>query len=546
MLSGMMMDRPLNISTILDYAAEVHGEREIVSAGLDKGRRRQTYSQTRERVLRLAASLFELGIRAGDRVATLAWNSHRHLELYYAISGIGAVCHTINPRLFPEQIAWIVNHADDCALFFDADLAGLAANLVSRCPAGIRLISLTEASDIPGNAPRGTIAFENLVAKGGGGFIWPELPENTASGLCYTSGTTGNPKGALYSHRSTLLHAMSVIIAAPSSFGPSERILPVVPLFHVNAWGLPFSAPLAGSDLVMPGARLDGASLFALMDEESVTASWGVPTVWSGLIEEMRRQGRKPNGLHTLLIGGSAVSEQQVRILETEFGISVLHGWGMTEMSPIGSITRPRGNLSQDERIASKLPQGQRLFGVEMKVVGADGARLPHDNAAAGELAVRGNTVIRGYYNDPVASASAFDSDGWFLTGDVSRLAPDGVMTIVDRSKDMIKSGGEWISSIDLENAACACPGVRQAAAIAVPDDRWGERPLLVVVAQHDRDLSVGDVRQFLSERMARWQIPERIVFRESLPLTATGKISKLELRRMLVEHGQYGRQPQG
>jgi fatty-acyl-CoA synthase len=538
-LSGTMMERPLSIPAILDYAAEVHGTREVVSRSLDGGLDRQTFAQTRARALRVASALRELGVRPGDRVATLAWNSHRHLELYYAISGIGAVCHTINPRLFPEQIGWIVGHAGDRVLFFDASLADLVAGLAPRLPEDIRMVCMADETGLPGNVPCGTLVYETLVAAGTKDPAWPELPESTASGLCYTSGTTGNPKGALYSHRSTVLHAMAVVIGVPSSFGPAQRILPVVPLFHVNAWSLPFSALLSGTDLVMPGSRLDGASLFELMDGEAVTASWGVPTVWAGLIEEMRRQGRKPRALETLLIGGSAVGEQQVRTLETEFGIAVLHGWGMTEMSPIGSVTRPRADLALEERIASKLPQGQRLFGIDMRIVGDDGVARAHDDIGVGELAVRGNSVIRGYYDDARATAAAFDSEGWFRTGDVSRIAPDGTMTVVDRSKDLIKSGGEWISSIDLENAACSCPGVRQAAAIAVPDERWGERPLLVVVAEEGRSIRADDVVSFLRGRIAKWQVPEHVVFRASLPLTATGKISKLELRRILVEPGQ-------
>ena len=535
MLQGKMMERPLSVASVLEYAVEVHGDARIISRRVEGDVHSQDVAETRNRVKRLANGLLALGVKPGDRVATLAWNGYRHLELYYAISGIGAVCHTINPRLFPNQIAWIVNHADDQVLFFDADLTALVAGLRPELPAGLRLVCLCDPGKIPAAAPEGTRGYEDLVDDGGTDFEWPEFPETTASGLCYTSGTTGNPKGALYSHRSTVLHALSTTLAVPSSFGVGRRILPAVPLFHVNAWGLPFSALLSGTDLVMPGPKLDGDSLFSLMDTEAVTAAWGVPTIWQGLIDSMRRHGRKPAALESLLIGGSAVSEAQIRALEGEFGISVIHGWGMTELSPIGTVTRPRDDLPLEERIASKMAQGQRLFGVEMRIIGHDGKPARHDGADIGELAARGNNVICGYFNDDEASARALDADGWFLTGDVARIQPDSTMTIVDRTKDLIKSGGEWISSIDLENAALSYPGVRQAAAVSVPDPKWGERPLLVVVVEQGHVVNPADIISHLAQSLAKWQIPNEIVFRDSLPMTATGKISKLELRAILV-----------
>lgn len=544
MLQGNMMERPLSVASVLEYASEVHGSARIVSRRVEADTHSQDFATTRDRIKRLANALRELGVKPGDRVATLAWNGYRHLELYYAISGIGAVCHTINPRLFPNQIAWIVNHADDHVLFFDADLTALVAGLRPELPAGLRLVCLCDPGRIPAAAPKGTRGYEDLVDDGGTDFEWPEFPETTASGLCYTSGTTGNPKGALYSHRSTVLHALSTILAVPSSFGVGRRILPAVPLFHVNAWGLPFSALLAGTDLVMPGPKLDGDSLFSLMDAEAVTTAWGVPTIWQGLIDSMRRHGRKPAALESLLIGGSAVSESQIRALESEFGISVIHGWGMTELSPIGTVTRPRDDLPLEERIASKMAQGQRLFGVEMRIIGHDGQAVPHDGTGIGELAARGNNVVRGYFNDEEASARALDREGWFLTGDVARIQPDSTMTIVDRTKDLIKSGGEWISSIDLENAALSCPGVRQAAAVSVPDPKWGERPLLVVVVEEGNVVNPADIILHLAQSLAKWQIPNEIVFRDSLPMTATGKISKLELRAILAKLREDDREP--
>ncbi len=534
MLSGLMMERPLSIASILDFAAEVHGQTMVVSRG-PEGIHRQSYRQTRARARRMAAALGALGVAAGDRVATLAWNGHRHLELYYAISGIGAVCHTVNLRLPAERIVWIANHARDRVLFFDPDLTPLVAGLAPGLPADIRLICLCAPDAIPGEAPAGTLSYEGLIAGHDDGLIWPEIPESAASGLCYTSGTTGDPKGALYSHRSTVLHAMATVLAAPSSFGTDHRILPAVPLFHVNAWSLPFAAPLSGSGLVMPGARLDGASLFQLMEDEGVTAAWGVPTVWAGLIDAMRRAGRRPRALRVLLIGGSAVGDAQILALEKEFGISVMHGWGMTELSPVGTVTRSCPDLPPAADVHSKLPQGIRLFGTELRIASEDGTPLPHDGTSVGELQARGNSVIRAYFGDDAASAQALEGDGWFRTGDMSRITPDGVMTVVDRSKDLIKSGGEWISSIDLENAAMTCPGVRAAAAIAIPDDKWGERPLLVVVPDATAPATAAEITAHLGRCLAKWQIPQHIVFRENLPLTATGKVSKRDLRRTFV-----------
>ena len=544
MLPGKMMERPLSVAAILDYAADVHGDRVILSRRVEGDTHSQDIATTRNRVKRLANALRAMGIRPGDRVATLAWNGYRHLELYYAISGMGAVCHTINPRLFPAQIAWIANHAEDKALFFDADLTGQVAGLLPDLPQGLQLVCLCDPGGVPPEAPQGTLGYEDLIAASDTGFDWPEIAETAASGLCYTSGTTGNPKGALYSHRSTVLHALSTVLAVPSSFGVGKRILPAVPLFHVNAWGLPFSALLSGTDLVMPGPKLDGDSLFALIEGEGVTSAWGVPTIWQGLIDAMRRHGRKPERLGSLLIGGSAVAEAQVRALEAEFGISVIHGWGMTEMSPIGSVTRPRDDLPLEERIASKMAQGQRLFGVEMRIVAQDDQPGAQDGIAIGELATRGNSVVSGYYNDDDASQKALDRDGWFRTGDVARIASDSTMTIVDRTKDLIKSGGEWISSIDLENAALSCPGVRQAAAVAMPDPKWGERPLLVVVADPGHPVTSAQITAHLAKSLAKWQIPGEIRFRDSLPLTATGKISKLVLRTLLTEAEGHDNRP--
>ena len=539
MLTGMMMDRPLLISSIIEYAAEVHGQTPVVSQTVEGPIHRSTYREIRARASRLAHGLVALGIKPGDRVATLAWNGYRHLELYYAISGIGAVCHTINPRLFPEQILYMLHHAEDRALFFDATFAPLVAKLRPQLPA-MRRVAMTDAAHKPAADGLGDVAtYEELIAGHADTFAWPDLDEKTAAGLCYTSGTTGEPKGALYSHRSSVLHALFCLASGPPGLRREKRILPVVPLFHVNAWGLPYAAPICGAELVLPGPRLDGASLFDLMDQEGVNSAWGVPTVWAGLLAEMKKRGRKPAGFEEVVIGGSAAPGVMIEAFERQFDVRFVHGWGMTEMSPVGTLM----GLATGERarpFAEQLPlmlrQGRRLYGVEMKICDPSGRRLPHDGIAQGELLVRGAAVIKGYFNNTEASRSAFDAEGWFRTGDVARIHPDGALQIVDRLKDLVKSGGEWISSIDVENLAMKCPGVAQAALIAIPDEKWSERPLLVVVSAKENPASKDAVRAFLAQHLAKWQVPDDVIFVGELPLTATGKVSKLTLRQRFAK----------
>jgi fatty-acyl-CoA synthase len=541
MLKGLMMDRPLSIPAIIDYAADIHPTSEIVSVTTEGGVHRTTYREARTRIARLAHALFGLDIKPGDRVATLAWNGYRHFELYYAISGIGAVCHTINPRLFPEQLAYIVNHAEDRVLFFDITFAPLVAAMRPKFPKNLAYVAMTRRDTMPAQEGLdGLLCYEDLLAGQPETIAWPDLDENTAAGLCYTSGTTGEPKGVLYSHRSNVLHAMTSVISAFKAFGPERKILPVVPLFHVNAWALPYSAPLAGSPIVFPGPKLDGASLFNLMEAERVDNSWGVPTVWLGLLNEMKLRGRKPEGLRQVTIGGSAAPLPMIETFERDFGVEVCHGWGMTEMSPIGTI----GNLTPEmekrsfkERVALKARQGRRLFMVDMKIVDESGRELPRDGEASGELFVRGPSVAAGYYRNEAATKDAWDAQGWFGTGDVARITPDGFLQIVDRTKDLVKSGGEWISSIDLENTAMGCPGVAQCAVIAMPHPRWGERPLLVVVPAEGGELRKEDVLDFVRMKVATWQVPDDVLFVENLPLTATGKVSKLELRKLLKDY---------
>ena len=537
-MHGLMMHRPLNIADILTYGAQSHPQGEVVSARVEGDLHRTTYAETARRVARLAHALRALGVEPGDRVATLAWNGHRHLELYYAVSGIGAVCHTINPRLSAEQMVYILRHADDRVLFLDATFAPLVAKLREHLPERLRLVVMTDRAHMPEGLD--AECYEDLLEGQPEEIEWPELDEDTAAGLCYTSGTTGRPKGALYSHRSTVFHAMLIAITLSDSLRPGRKILPVVPLFHVNAWGIPYAAPLAGCSLVMPGPKLDGASLYELMDAEGVFSAWGVPTVWLGLLGEIRKRGGPPRGLGDVVIGGTAAPRSMIQAFE-DAGVNVCHAWGMTEMSPIGTQGNLPGYLSQlpkEERLKLKGKQGRRVFGVELKIVDEEGRRLPHDGQATGELHVRGNAVISGYYEDEEASREAFDAEGWFRTGDIASIDPDGFLQITDRAKDLIKSGGEWISSIDLENVVMSHPGVANCAVIAVPHPRWDERPLLIVVPQEGQPRpEPAELMELLGQHFAKWQLPDDVVYADALPLTATGKVSKLTLREQFAGH---------
>ncbi|WP_420403795.1 long-chain-fatty-acid--CoA ligase [Nisaea sp.] len=540
MLPGNMMDRPLTVPSILDFAAEIHGDASVVSARVEGDVHRYSYAEAHRRVSRLAHALKELGIRDGDRVATLAWNGYRHFELYYAISGIGAVCHTINPRLFEDQILYIVGHAADRILFLETSFLPLIEKLADRLPKDLLYVVLCDREDLP-ETGLDVLVYEELLGGQPDTITWPELDERQASGLCYTSGTTGNPKGVLYSHRSTLIHTMGLLaVAEKIGLRPERSLLPVVPLFHVNAWGLPFAAPLVGTDFILPGPRLDGPGLFALMDGEKVNTSWGVPTVWFGLLTEMRRQGRKPEGFENVLIGGSAAPKPMIEEFERDFGVNVVHGWGMTEMSPVGAVgafTPRHRALPEADRMHLKTAQGRRMFGVEFKIVDAAGERLPHDGVAFGELHVRGAAIMNAYFNDEEASDGAFDAEGWLKTGDVARIDPEGFLFLVDRTKDVIKSGGEWISSIDLESAALAHPDVRECAVIAAAHPKWGERPLLVAVLEDGARLTAEEVKTFLADKVAKLWLPDDVVFVDELPHTATGKLSKRELRERFRDY---------
>ena len=535
-MNGLMMDTPLLISSLIEHAARCHGDTEIVSRTVEGPIHRYDYVRCHARVCRLANALGALGVAHGDRVATLAWNGYRHLELYYAISGIGAVCHTVNPRLFQEQVRYILRHARDRVVFVDLSFVELAQALAPQLPDVSAWVVMTDAAHMPETSLPGALCYEALLDAAPDAVQWPELDERHASALCYTSGTTGEPKGTLYNHRSTVLHAFS-LCSANSALPLScrESVLPVVPMFHVHAWGIPYAAVMAGARIVFPGPRLDGESLYELLDGERVTMTAGVPTVWFGLLDYLERSGKRLDHLKLVTVGGSAAPLSMLRAFEERYGVTAYHAWGMTEMSPVGTsgMLKPKVEATGVEaRHAAQRKQGRAIYGVDMKIVDDDGHELPRDGQAQGELLVRGPWVASAYYEDESASAQAFTADGWFRTGDVATLDADGCMQIVDRSKDLIKSGGEWISSIDLENAAVAHPGIAEAAAVAIPDEKWGERPLLVLVCRQGEQVSPEEVRDWLAERVAKWWLPERVEFVRELPHTATGKISKAELRR--------------
>ncbi|MCH2163229.1 MAG: long-chain-fatty-acid--CoA ligase [Marinovum sp.] len=537
-MMGQMMQRPLLVMDLLKFGAETHKTAEIVSVRCEGDLHRQTYPETLDRVGQLGHALEALGLSSGDRVATLAWNGHRHFELYYACAGAGMVCHTINPRLSPEQMLYILGHAEDRVVFFDLTFLPIIEGLKAHLPEGMRFICMTDRAHMP-EASVDLLCYEDLLAAQDATYDWPELDENTACGLCYTSGTTGNPKGALYSHRSSVLHAMYTGLALQTGLYDGSRILPVVPLFHVNAWGLPYAAPLMGASLIMPGPALDGASLFKLMDGEKVNSAWGVPTVWLGLQGEIANQGRTPDGLNQVVIGGSAAPRAMIEGFESQ-GVGVCHAWGMTEMSPIGTtgiLPSDARDLPFADRMTLQAKQGRRVFGCELKIVDEAGKALPHDGEAVGELYVRGNAIVSGYFNNDDATAAAIDADGWFGTGDVAHIDKDGFLSIQDRAKDLIKSGGEWISSIDIENVVMAHPEVANCAVIAAPHPKWDERPLLVVVPAGDTKIMLDDVNVLMEPHFAKWQWPDDVVFVDALPLTATGKVSKLILRQTFADY---------
>ncbi len=533
---GQMMTLPLTISSVLDFAVRFHGKTEVVSKTVEGPIHRYGYADLAARAKQLAQAMGALGIGPGDIVGTLAWNGYRHVELYYGISGIGAVCHTINPRLFAEQISYIVNHAEDRYIFTDITFVPLLEKLADQLTKVQGFVVMTDRAHMPATTLPNVLCYEELLAGRPTTMEWPALDENAAAALCYTSGTTGRPRGVLYSHRSTVLHAMAINF--PDAFGLTARdtVLPVVPMFHVNAWGTAYGAPMVGAKLVLPGPHLDGASLVQLMEEEGVTTTAGVPTVWLNLLAHIEETGRKPSRLSKVVIGGSACPPAMMEAFE-KLGIQAVHAWGMTELSPLGVINHPTVGtemLPEEQRKAIALKQGRPLFGIDIKVVDAAGQELPFDGAGFGTLKVRGHWVCDSYFRQE--RLATHDEPGWFDTGDVATIDANGFMQIVDRSKDVIKSGGEWISSIDLENIAIAHPAVREAAAIARIDPKWGERPIIVVVLKPGATATPQEIRAFYSGKVAKWCEPDEVLVADSLPHTATGKLLKTELRRI------YGR----
>jgi len=534
---GLMMDTPLLVSALLRHAAVAHGEVEVVSREADGRQHRQSYRELERRCRRLANALGALGVQPGDRVATLAWNGHRHLEAIYAVAGMGAVCHTVNPRLFLEQIVYIINHADDRVVCFDGTLAPLVAELMPRC-AGVRdWVLLADDDQAAAGLPRPVRVYEPLLAAATDDFDWPDLDEREACGLCYTSGTTGNPKGVLYSHRSSVLHALAAALPDAVSVSALDVVMPISPMFHVMAWGIPHYAPCMGAKLVLPGPKLDPESLYTLFEQEGVTVTAAVPTVWFGLLAWMRERKLRFGTLQRALIGGSACPRSVIDALQGEFGVQVVHGWGMTETSPIATTGRIKAKhraLSTNDRHALQTLQGRPLFGMELKVVGPDGLAQPWDGTSFGELLVRGPWVTSGYFR---GEGGEVLRDGWFPTGDIATIDADGYVHITDRAKDLVKSGGEWISSIELENTAVAHPGVAEAAAIGVPHPKWTERPLLVVVRKAGATVTREELLAFYQGRVAKWCVPDDVVFVDALPHTATGKLLKASLREQYRGH---------
>ena len=537
-MHGLMMEMPLLISGLLRHADRNHGDTEIVSKTVEGAMHRYTYREAHARARRLAKVLIALGVQTGERVGTLAWNGHRHYELYYAVSGMGAVINTVNPRLFPEQIVYISNHAENVALFFDHTFLPLVEKLAPQLKGVKHYVLMSERARMPEkSAIANLLCYEELMAAQDERFDWPSLDESTAAALCYTSGTTGNPKGTLYSHRSTIIHAYGAALPDALNLSARDSVLPVVPMFHANAWSLPYGCTMVGAKMVFPGPHLDGKSVYTLIEEERVTLSAGVPTVWLMLLQHLAANQLKFSTLNRTVIGGSACPPSMIRSFQEDYGVRVFHAWGMTEMSPLGTVGTLKSRqaaLDKEAQLAVQAKQGRGIFGVEMKIVDEQGQEAPWDGKRFGNLMVRGPWIAKGYFKgeggDPL-------KDGWFPTGDVATIDPDGYMQITDRSKDVIKSGGEWISSIDLENIAIAHPAIAEAAVIGVKHPKWDERPIVVAVKKPGQEVSKEDLLEFYVGKIAKWWMPDDVVFVPDLPHTATGKLSKLTLRQQLRDY---------
>ncbi len=535
---GLMQDWPLLVHKIIDHAALYHGTREVVTRSVEGPIHRTNYSQIAARSHRIADALAKHGIAPGDRVATLAWNTWRHIEAWYGITGIGAVYHTLNPRLFPDQLVYIANHAEDKVLFFDITFADLVAQIAPKIPSITLYVAMTDRAHLPKAAIPNMIAYEDFIADADETYPWKEVDEKAACGLCYTSGTTGNPKGVLYSHRSNVIHALMAAQPDAQNLSGRDSILPVVPMFHANAWALAFSAPMVGAKLVMPGPKLDGPSICELLTDEVVTMTAAVPTVWLALLQYLEQTGKTLPHMKRVIIGGSACPRSMIETFETKYGVDVIHAWGMTEMSPLGTMATLKHHvaaLPHAQQLDYKCKQGYPSFGVEMKITDDDDKELPRDGKAFGRLKVRGPAVASGYFRGE--GGDAFDADHWFDTGDVATIDAEGYMTITDRSKDVIKSGGEWISSIEIENVTVGHPAVAEAAVIGVRHPKWDERPLLIVVLKPGKTATREEILAYLVGRIAKWWMPDDVQFVAEIPHTATGKIQKTVLREQFKHY---------
>ena len=537
-MQGLMQDWPLTVDRIIDHAKNWHGHREVVTRSVEGPVVRTTYADIHSQAKRVSNALKAWGIKPGDRVATLAWNTGRHMEAWYGIMGIGAVCHTLNPRLFPEQLVYIINHAEDRIIFVDLTFVPLLEAILGHCPSVERVVVMTDEWSMPATKLPRAECYEQVLAEQSDECVWGDFDEQTACGLCYTSGTTGNPKGVLYSHRSNFIHTLLGMQSTVLGPSPKETILPVVPMFHANAWGIAFAAPAAGAKLVMPGAKMDGQSIYELIESEGVPLSAAVPTVWQGLLAYLRENNLKIPTVKKVLIGGSAVPEALIRAFHDEFGIEVLQGWGMTETSPIGTLsnlTPELAALPYDEGMKWRVKQGMPPLGVELKLKNYAGQEMPHDGKTYGRLMIKGPTIAGGYFKGE--GGDILDHEGFFDTGDVATIDEHGFMQITDRAKDVIKSGGEWISSIDIENIAVGHPKVELAAVIGVPHPKWDERPLLVLKLKPGQSGEPQEFLSFLEGKIAKWWMPDAVAFVDDIPLGATGKIDKKVVRERFKDY---------
>jgi fatty-acyl-CoA synthase len=535
---GLMQSQNLSIASLIEFAEKHHADAEIISRRIEGDIHRSNWANIAKRSRQVANAIDDWKVSHGARIATLAWNGYRHLEIYFGVSGSGRVLHTLNPRLHPEQIAWIVNHAEDHVLCFDMTFLPIVQKIHAECPTVKHWVAFCDADKLPADTGiPNLVSYESWIQPQANTYAWPDLDENTASCMCYTSGTTGNPKAALYSHRSTLLHAYACALPDVMCLSARDSVLPVVPMFHVNAWGIPYSAAMVGCKLVFPGAALDGKSVYELLETEQVTLAAGVPTVWQMLLGHLKSGGLRFTHLKRTVIGGSACPPAMIQAFNDDYGVEVLHAWGMTELSPLGTLCTLKNKhlaLPKDQQMKIRLKQGRAIFGVDFKIVDEHGVAQPHDGKTYGDLLVKGPWVVREYYKQEGGSPLV---DGWFPTGDVATVDPEGFMQITDRSKDVIKSGGEWISSIDVENIAMAHPSVAMAACIGMAHPKWDERPIVVVVKRPDALLEKADLLKFYDGKIAKWQIPDDVVFVDAIPLGATGKMLKTRLREQLVDY---------